>query len=125
MAPTVGQVAAACDGELIAGDPELLGREALELIVAAMTLPNLIERLHDGALLITPGDRADVLLGRAVRARVQRAALRLAGIVLTGGLRPPDGDPRADRRLRDDAADHADRRTTRSRRRRWPARARA
>ena len=33
MAPTVGQVAAACDGEVIAGDPELLGREALHLMV--------------------------------------------------------------------------------------------
>src|SRR5207249_3310546 len=62
MAPTVGQVAAACHGEVIAGDPELLGREALHLTVAAMTLPNLMERITDGAVLITPGDRADVLL---------------------------------------------------------------
>ena len=63
MAPTVGQVAAACDGEVIAGDPELLGREALHLTVAAMTLPNLMERHRATArVLITPGDRADVLL---------------------------------------------------------------
>ena len=62
MAPTVSQVAAACHGEVIAGDPELLGREALQLTVAAMTLPNLMERITDGAVLITPGDRADVLL---------------------------------------------------------------
>src|SRR6478735_2383394 len=38
MAPTVGQVATACHGEMIAGNPELLGREALSLTVAAMTL---------------------------------------------------------------------------------------
>ena len=72
MAPTVGQVAAACDGEMIAGDPELLGREALHLIVAAMTLPNLLERLTDGAVVITPGDRADVLLAALLRARLDR-----------------------------------------------------
>jgi phosphate acetyltransferase len=54
MAPTVGQVAAACHGEVIAGDAELLGREALHLTVAAMTLPNLMERITDGAVLITP-----------------------------------------------------------------------
>ena len=27
-----------------------------------MTLPNLMERITDGAVLITPGDRAEVLL---------------------------------------------------------------
>src|SRR3954453_19184115 len=62
MAPTVGQVAAACHGDMIAGDPQLLGREALSLTVAAMTLPNLMERISEGTLLITPGDRAEVLL---------------------------------------------------------------
>src|SRR3954468_18211196 len=89
MAPTVGQVAAACHGEVIAGDAELLGREALQLIVAAMTLPNLMERITDGALLITPGDRAEVLLA----AMFAHASMQLpspAGVVLTGGLRPPE-----------------------------------
>ena len=89
MAPTVGQVAAACHGEVIAGDPELLGREALHLIVAAMTLPNLMERIEDGAVLITPGDRAEVLLA-AMFAHASTVLPSPAGIVLTGGLRPPE-----------------------------------
>ena len=89
MAPTVGQVAAACDGEIIAGDAELLGREALHLIVAAMTLPNLMERIEDGAVLITPGDRAEVLLA-ALFAHASSQLPSPAGVVLTGGLRPPD-----------------------------------
>jgi phosphate acetyltransferase len=89
MAPTVSQVAAACHGEVIAGDPELLGREALHLTVAAMTLPNLMERILDGAVLITPGDRADVLLA-AMFAHASTALPSPAGVVLTGGLRPPD-----------------------------------
>src|SRR3954451_11815857 len=88
MAPTVGQVAAACHGEVIAGDAELLGREALQLIVAAMTLPNLMERITDGAVLITPGDRADVLLA-AMFAHASTQLPSPAGVVLTGGLRPP------------------------------------
>jgi phosphate acetyltransferase len=89
MAPTVGQVAAACHGEMIAGDPELLGREALSLTVAAMTLPNLMDRITEGTMLITPGDRADVLLA----AMFAHASIDLpspAGVVLTGGLRPPE-----------------------------------
>jgi phosphate acetyltransferase len=89
MAPTVGQVAAACEGEVIAGDPELLGREALHLTVAAMTLPNLMERIEDGAVLITPGDRAEVVLA-ALFAHASSVLPSPAGIVLTGGLRPPD-----------------------------------
>jgi len=89
QAPTVGEAIAACDGELIAGDPLLLGREALGFLVAAMTLPNVLERLTSGALLITPGDRADVLLG-VLLATVSGTLPAVAGVVLTGGLRPPD-----------------------------------
>src|SRR4051794_7609865 len=89
MAPTVGQIAAACDGEMIAGDRELLEREALHLVVAAMTLPNLMERIKDGALLITPGDRAEVLLA-ALFAHASSSLPSPAGVLLTGGLRPPD-----------------------------------
>jgi len=89
MAPTVGQVAAACHGEVIAGDPELLGREALHLIVAAMTLPNLMDRISDGAVLITPGDRSEVLLA-AMFAHASTVLPSPAGVVLTGGLRPPE-----------------------------------
>ena len=89
MAPTVGQVADACHGTVIAGDDELLGREALQLIVAAMTLPNLMERIVDGAVLITPGDRSEVLLA-AMFAHASTELPSPAGVVLTGGLRPPE-----------------------------------
>ncbi len=89
MAPTVGQVADACHGTVIAGDDELLGREALQLIVAAMTLPNLMDRIVDGAVLITPGDRSEVLLA-AMFAHASTELPSPAGVVLTGGLRPPE-----------------------------------
>ena len=87
MAPTMAEVMAACDGELLGGTPEALGREALTVLVAAMTVPNLIKRLTDGALLITPGDRVDVVLA-ARFAHASRELPSIAGIVLTGGLRP-------------------------------------
>lgn len=89
MAPTMGEVLEACDGELVGGAADSLGREALSVMVAAMTVPNLLERLSDGALLITPGDRADVLL-TALFAHASRTLPSVAGVVLTGGLRPPD-----------------------------------
>jgi phosphate acetyltransferase len=58
------------------------------VIVAAMTLPNLLDRLLDDVVVITPGDRADVLLG-VLSAHASGALPAPAGIVLTGGLRPP------------------------------------
>ncbi len=89
MAPTVGQVAEACGGQLVAGDPALLGREAVGMLVGAMTLPNVLERLYDGALVITPGDRTDVLMA-ALYAYGAPGLPAVSGVVLTGGLRPPD-----------------------------------
>lgn len=99
MAPTMAEVLAACDGELVGGGEGALDREALGVLVAAMTVPNVLKRLTDGALVITPGDRVDVLLaGRFAHA--SRSLPSIAGVVLTGGLRPPEAllrsiDPKA------------------------------
>jgi phosphate acetyltransferase len=99
MAPTMAEVLAACDGELVGGGEGALDREALGVLVAAMTVPNILKRLTDGALVITPGDRVDVLLaGRFAHA--SRSLPSIAGVVLTGGLRPPEAllrpiDPKA------------------------------
>ena len=54
-----------------------------------MTLPNVLERLTDGAAVLTPGDRADVLLGVLLAAASHRLPA-VSAVVLTGGLRPPE-----------------------------------
>ena len=88
-APTVGQIMKALDGERISGDEELLNREALDMLVGAMNLEHLLGRLTDGAVVITPGDRADVMLG-LVTSHVAEGFPSLAGIVLNGGFAPPE-----------------------------------
>ncbi|GLZ75542.1 phosphate acetyltransferase [Actinorhabdospora filicis] len=87
-APTVGELAAACGAELIAGSRELLGREARGLLVGAMTLPNLLDHLVDGAVVMTPGDRTELLLGLLV-AHHSVGVPAVGAIMLTGGIRPP------------------------------------
>ncbi|GAA4721426.1 phosphate acetyltransferase [Promicromonospora umidemergens] len=87
QAPTVGQLLDAVDGTLALGDPELLGREALELLVGAMSFEHLLERLTDGAVVITPGDRTDLLIG-LLAAHQTPSFPSLAGIVLNGGFYP-------------------------------------
>ncbi|RPF22797.1 phosphate acetyltransferase [Myceligenerans xiligouense] len=86
-APTVGQLVEAVDGELVLGDPELLGREALEVLVGAMSFEHLLTHLSDGAVVITPGDRNDVLTG-LLAAHTAPSFPSLAGIVLNGGFFP-------------------------------------
>jgi len=88
-APTVRAIMEAVEGRLVAGDEALLSREALELLVGAMSLEHLMERLTDGAVVITPGDRGDILLG-LVSAHAADGFPSLAGIVLNGGFEPPD-----------------------------------
>ena len=88
-APTVRAVMDAVEGRLVAGDEALLSREALDLLVGAMSLEHLMERITDGAVVITPGDRGDVLLG-LVSAHAAEGFPSLAGIVLNGGFEPPE-----------------------------------
>ncbi len=59
-------------------------------IVAAMEPQNMLRHLRDGALVITPGDRIDNLLVAlgVHHAKSGRRRVRIAGIVLTGGLQP-------------------------------------
>ncbi|GEN80769.1 phosphate acetyltransferase [Actinotalea fermentans] len=88
-APTVRAVMEAVEGRLVAGDEALLSREALDVLVGAMSLEHLMERLTDGAIVITPGDRGDILLG-LVSAHAADGFPSLAGIVLNGGFEPPE-----------------------------------
>ncbi len=86
-APTVADLLRACAGELIGGDASALGLEAAAFVVASMTLPNLLDRLSDGAIVITGGDRADIVLGVLI-AHASGTFPALSGVLLTGGLRP-------------------------------------
>ena len=86
-APTVADLLRACSGELIGGDASALGLEAAGFVVASMTLPNLLDRLFEGAIVITGGDRADVVLG-VLMAHASGTLPALSGVILTGGLRP-------------------------------------
>ena len=88
-APTVRSLMAAVDGKLWNGDDALLAREALDVLVGAMSIEHLLDRLSDGAVVITPGDRNDVLLG-LLTAHAADGFPSLSGVILTGGFVPPE-----------------------------------
>src|SRR5690606_24529088 len=57
--------------------------------VGAMQLRNYLNHLKDESLVITPGDRADIILG-ALQANMSSNYPKISGIILTGGLIPED-----------------------------------
>jgi len=87
VAPLISELVAATGAELVWGDPELLSREARSILIGAMTTEHLLERLEEGAVVITAGDRDDALLA-LVSAHSAGGFPGLAGIILTGGFHP-------------------------------------
>ncbi|MFT5697864.1 MAG: phosphate acetyltransferase [Desulforhopalus sp.] len=84
--PSVGEVARLLNAEILYGE-ENLTRHVRGFTIAAMQLRNLLARIEYGALVITPGDRSDVIL--ACLAAVESATMpNISGIMLTGGLVP-------------------------------------
>jgi phosphate acetyltransferase len=85
LKPTVAEIARAVSAELIYGNAEQLNREVMHVKAAAMQLPNFLERLQERSLVVTPGDRADVILG-CLASTLATQCPNVAGIILTGGL---------------------------------------
>ncbi|OBJ91415.1 phosphate acetyltransferase [Mycolicibacterium conceptionense] len=85
VAPSVAELQVAVDGTMIAGDPELLSREAMGVMVAGMTAEHCLERLTEGVAVVTPGDRSDVVLA-VVSAHAAEGFPSLSCIILNGGL---------------------------------------
>lgn len=85
IAPSLGSLLAAVDGELLRGDADLLQREALGVVVAGMTMENVLLRLIEGSVVVVAGDRSDVLLA-TLMAHASETFPSLAGIILNGGF---------------------------------------
>ncbi len=85
--PTVGEIARALTGNCIQCEPDGMNREVQHVVVAAMQLRNFLDHIEEGSLIITPGDRADIILG-TLATFFSETYPNIAGIVLTGDLAP-------------------------------------
>ena len=88
IAPTMRQLMDAVGGHLSVGDKALLAREVLDVTVGAMSVEHILERLVEGSVVITPGDRSDVILA-LLAAHAAPGFPHLSGVILNGGYRPP------------------------------------
>ncbi len=85
--PTVQEVAAALQARIIRGTPEGLHRMVQDFKVAAMSFPHFLDHVADGDLVITPGDRSDVILA-SMAAALSDTSPSIAGLLLTGDQPP-------------------------------------
>ncbi|MBV7440939.1 phosphate acetyltransferase [Weeksellaceae bacterium TAE3-ERU29] len=86
--PTVREIVEELDGKTIIGE-EFLENLTKDFVVGAMQLPNFLKHLKQNSIVITPGDRADIILG-SLQAHASSKYPGISGIVLTGGIRPEE-----------------------------------
>ena len=85
-APTVAQVAEELDAEVLRGDADGLARDIRDFVFGGAMLPTFLTALREGCMVITPGDREDLVVGAL--AAHSAGAPPLAGLLLTLGERP-------------------------------------
>ncbi|MFT4030605.1 MAG: phosphate acetyltransferase, partial [Protaetiibacter sp.] len=85
QAPLLRTVLAAAEAHLVRGDEASLDRPVMGTTIAAMSLPNVLPRLHAGGIVIVPGDRSEVLVG-TMAAQLSQTFPALTGIILNGGF---------------------------------------
>lgn len=84
--PTIKEIAQGLEAKVLFGE-DFLNNQVGGFSVGAMQLRNYLTHLKKDNLVITPGDRADIILG-ALQANISVNYPNLSGIVLTGGLLP-------------------------------------
>jgi len=85
---SIKEIVEELDGKVLFGE-SYINNQAGYFSVGAMELRNYLTHLKENGLVITPGDRADIILG-ALQANISANYPSISGIVLTGGLLPED-----------------------------------
>lgn len=86
--PTVAEVARALNAEVLCGE-KWLSFHVGSFTIGAMQIQNLLKRIQRGTLVITAGDRTDVIVA-CLAAGASTSRQKIAGMILTGGLKPDD-----------------------------------
>ncbi|SFM24305.1 phosphate acetyltransferase [Marinobacter zhejiangensis] len=82
LAPRMSDVARELKADVL-NEGQMDSRRVHRVIVCAQTVRNIIDTLKPGTLVVTPGDREDIVLAACVAAL---NGVPLAGLLLTGGL---------------------------------------
>jgi phosphate acetyltransferase len=86
--PTIQEIVNELNAKVLFGEAHL-NNQISSFSVGAMQLRNYLLHLNEDGLVITPGDRADIILG-ALQANESINYPNISGIVLTGNIIPED-----------------------------------
>lgn len=87
--PSMGNIAHALGAKMLSNDNKALGREIYQYKVAAMLVPDFLDYLETGDMIITPGDRADIILA-SLMAYHSTSYPQISGLLLTGDQQPAE-----------------------------------
>ena len=85
--PNLRQIFERTDGEWLHKVDNTASRRISNIIIGAMTAPGFLDTITPGTLLITPGDREDIIMA-ALSYEATSHAGSISGIVLTRGITP-------------------------------------
>ena len=86
-APNLVQVAEEIDGRWLNGRKAGAKQRVSRVVVGAMSANGIVDYLQPGTLIITPGDRDDIILAATATARLAGGSA-IAGLVLTNDVPP-------------------------------------
>jgi phosphate acetyltransferase len=88
-APTVRQIVETLGAEVLLGDDAGLSRDAMDFVFGGAMLPTFLPKMTPGCVVVTPGDRADLIIGAL--AAHSAGSPPIAGVLLTLDEKPgPD-----------------------------------
>jgi phosphate acetyltransferase len=82
--PTMDDVKRWLGAEVLYGKPGMLNLVD-NYLVAAMQISNFLEYIREGSLIITPGDRSDIVIS-SLASRISSAYPNISGVLITGGI---------------------------------------
>ncbi len=88
QSPTMKEITTALNAEVLFGE-SLMDNQVDNFVTGAMMLPNFLKHIKENVLIVTPGDRGDIIIG-ALQANLSANYPKVAGIVLTAGSLPDD-----------------------------------
>ncbi|MFT3847065.1 MAG: phosphate acetyltransferase [Lacibacter sp.] len=84
--PTMKEITEQLGGKLLFGEDQL-NNQVDVIVTGAMHLPHFLDHISENVLIVTPGDRGDIIIG-ALQAGLSHNYPKIAGIVLTAGITP-------------------------------------
>jgi phosphate acetyltransferase len=86
-APNLSQVVDEIGGRWLNGRSQGLNERVLRIVIGAMTAKGMMDYLQPGVLMLTPGDRDDILLSAIAQAGLTGKKV-VSGIILTRNIMP-------------------------------------